>query len=304
MLQSFFIPIMSEQSERTDSPVYFGGYDTLREKSAAHSHFVVLPLFYEPVYIQRSKQRDILLCQVIHDIVSHAPVRHIDDCRGGYRINLVPANEAFHTPYRINDITRLLQFPDKVCRFAHHTSDYDTGSSLLQQPVFLQESIVSGYRIETEFFIIRLLRVGMIYHIIGTFCYSFRFVYRNKLAVDMLTYIIQHATVVTAPAIPQVTSQSVGLDRVQRNYLIGRIGDGSGQNGQAAIGSLLYLRTLFFRYSHPHGIDKYHVIRSQLIQFVGTDFCYLYKRIIISLGYLSETDNLIIDKCYSCRTEP
>ena len=53
----------------------------------------------------------------------------------------------------------------------------------------------------------------------------------------MLTYIIQHATVVTAPAIPQITSQSVGLDRVQRNYLIGRIGGGSGQNGQAAISS-------------------------------------------------------------------
>ncbi len=93
----------------------------------------------------------------------------------------------------------------------------------------------------------------------------------------MLTYIIQHATVVTAPAILQVTSQSVSLDRVQRNYLIGRIGGGSGQNGQAAIGSLLYLRTLFFRYSHPHGIDKYHVVGSQFIQFVGTDFCYLYK---------------------------
>ena len=30
--------IMSEQSERTDSPVYFGGYDTLREKSASKSY--------------------------------------------------------------------------------------------------------------------------------------------------------------------------------------------------------------------------------------------------------------------------
>ena len=94
----------------------------------------------------------------------------------------------------------------------------------------------------------------------------------------MLTYIIQHATVVTAPAILQVTSQSVSLDRVQRNYLIGRIGGGSGQNGQAAIGSLLYLRTLFFRYSlFPMALYKYHVVGSQFIQFVGTDFCYLYK---------------------------
>ena len=102
----------------------------------------------------------------------------------------------------------------------------------------------------------------------------------------MLTYIIQHATVVTAPAIPPVTSQSVQPGSSEIISLC-RIGGGSGQNGQAAIGSLLYLRTLFFPlFSSPWHL-KIPCRRNQFIQFVGTDFCYLYKRIIISLGYLS-----------------
>ena len=49
--------------------------------------------------------------------------------------------------------------PSAVINMAHgRMGDYIV-DYLTQQPVFLQESIVSGYRIETEFFIIRLLRV-------------------------------------------------------------------------------------------------------------------------------------------------
>ena len=79
VLESFTVLIMTEKGKRTDGSVNFRGYDTLREKTAVHTHGIVLPFLCQPVDIERCKQRNVLSGQVVNDVITHSSVSHIDD---------------------------------------------------------------------------------------------------------------------------------------------------------------------------------------------------------------------------------
>ena len=297
-MHPFLVLVMSENDERTERPVNLGGNHALREEPAVHAHFVVLPFFHEPVGIERSKQRNVLLCQIVDDIVAHPSVRHIDDGRRLYRVDVMVADKVFHIAHRIDHIARFFQPADQVGRLPHRAGDDDTRRSFLEQSVLSEKRMVLGNRIEAELLLVRLSRNGMVEHVIGAFYDRFRLMKRKLFAVDVFAHVVKHAPVIVTPAVAQVLFQRIGLKRVDGDDFVRRIGHCRRQDRQPFVCRLLYLRPLFFGDTKPHRIDKDHVVTFELIQLFGIDRCNFNKRIVIGLVNLAQGNDLIIDKSH------
>ena len=119
LLQPILVGTMSKERIRTYGSVDFRHDNALRKEAAVHSHLVVLPLIDYTVDVQWSKQRNVILRKIVHHIVAHASVCHVDYGRGAYRVRLTVLHRCLHVADTVNDVSRLFQCGDQLFRLSH-----------------------------------------------------------------------------------------------------------------------------------------------------------------------------------------
>ena len=283
VLQAFLVEVMPEKGIRTDGTVNLWRDNALRQESAAHAHLVCFPLFYQSVDIQRAEKWNVLLCQIVYHVVAHPSVCHVDDCRGAYGVGHVPPDKRCHCPYGIDHVSGLFEPSDQVGGFAHLPRYDDGGSSLFPQSVPLQKCLIVGNCVEACLFVVRTCGIAVVDQVVRACHYSFRLMDREELAVYLLADIVQHAPVVAPPAVSQILHQCIHLYGIQRDNPVLRIGDGRTQYGHASLCRFPDQRTLFFRDAQSHGIDKYHVVLADSVEFIGAQLADFDERIVVRL---------------------
>ena len=206
VLQAFLILVVPEEDVGADGSVNLRRYDALRKETTAHAHLVVFPFLHQAVDVERGKQRNVLLGKIIYDIITHAPVRHIDDGSGLQGVDVVLVDKRFHVAHWIDHVTGFLQFRNQVGGFAHLSGDDDGRSTFTEEAVGPEEIVICRHRVEAELLFVGLRRVNMVHQVVAALHNRFGLIDGEEFAVDMPAHIVQQAAVVAASAIAQIST--------------------------------------------------------------------------------------------------
>ena len=188
--------IVAEKDERPYSPVNLWSDDTLRHEASVHSHRVIFPVFDKAVHIERGEKRNILFCQIIHDIVSHPAVGHIYHSCHIHAVGMSPAEECSGKSHRIDHVSGLFKPAYEVGRLAHLPCEDDSGGIGIIKPAGFQERLIFRHRIEAEVLVARIGGIRMIKHVVCTLHSHLRLGSLENFPVHMPAHIRKHVLVV------------------------------------------------------------------------------------------------------------
>ena len=123
----------------------------------------------------------------------------------------------------------------------------------------------------------------MIEHAVCAFNRRGRLRSPEDLAVDVPAHIPEHVSVIRPAATGNIAADCRKIGRIQRNYIIGRIGRGYGHHGQTLLCRPAQFLPLVRSYAQPHAVDKYHVIPPGLMKSVGRQFTDFHGPAVIRL---------------------
>ena len=296
LLQSLGVEAVAEERIRAYCAVDFGHDDALRQEAAVHSRLVVLPFIDRTVDVQGSEQRNVFLREIVHHIVSHASVSHVDDGRGTYRIRLTAPHRRLHVADAVDIVARLFQRGDQVFRLSHLPCEDNARGVLFHQTVLAQEGLVFGDAAEIRLLVFWIGRVGVVELLPLPFERGVGLFAVKGLAVDVATDEGKHVAVVAAPSAAEVAFDRGNGSGVGRNDIIVRVGGHRRDDGEPVIGGTLYGCALVGRDAQAHTVDQHHIVLAETVQLLRVERGEADAAVVVGFGDLAERDDLIVYK--------
>ena len=304
LLQPLRIEAVAEERIGPDGSVDFGHDDALRQEAAVHAHLVRLPLVDRPVDVQRGEQRNVALREVVHHVVTHAAVRHVDYGGRAYRIGLTAPHSGLHVADAIDPIARPFQRSDQLLRLAHLTRDDDAGRLFAPQTVFAQKRIVFGDAAEIRLLVFGVVRVDVVEPLLLPFDGGVGLVAVEGLAVDRAADEGEHIAVVAASAAVQIAFDGGNGRRIRRYDCVSGIGCHCGDYGKSVVGGPLYGGPLLGRDTQSHTVYQHQVVFTDVVQLFRVEHRKADAGVVVRLGDLPQRNDLIIYKSDARGGEP
>ena len=286
-IQPFFIDFLRIQYVGINRAIQFGHHNTLRHKSAEHTHRIGFPLLLRLQYRQRRKNGYIPRFQPFDRRIrlSHrqASVRKINDCVRLYRFQKFEPFCARR--HGVNVHSRALKRHNQAVdvgsiaaeRIVQSADDGNPGGMFLIEIIFLQISFVFSDLFEGQVF------VQVKKHVRRNL--KDRIGRRNEVrfAINLLPHITRQTLIVAFVGVVQVASQSGQRYAVEITNGVVGIGCRVNVNGHAPVGNGLKLRALLGGDAHAHAESEYKVIMLESGEMFARYFFVLDKFVGICL---------------------
>ena len=199
---------------------------------------------------------------------------HVYHSRGTHRVGVSACDELLYDADGIDNGTRALEGGDETVCHAHLTREDDARCFGVEFAARAQELLIGCYRPESEI----LVGIGIIEQRRGGNLRVAGHGSEEFLAVDEAAHIAQQVAIVVA-ASGKILFHICRVDRVDRHYLVLRVGGCGGQHGCTPLGGLDKRLALFVGDTQSHAVDKHHVISAGLVEPVGREL----GRVVVSL---------------------
>ena len=296
--------MVPEQRIGTDRTVDLGHHDTLRQESAAHSHFVGFPFIDRTIDVERSEKGDVLPSQIRHDGVTQAAVRHVDDCTGADRIGLSALDQSLHVADRIDRVAGLFQPGDQFGRLAHLPRDDHPRGIRFQQSVLRKKGFVVLHAVEIQLLRLGIRGIGMVKLFQISNDGRLGLLTVEMFAVDRAAQVDEHVAVVAAPSAGKIRLDGGYRGRIGRKDLVGGIGRHGCNDDKTPVGSPLEGVPFLGRDAEPHAVHQHYVITSEPIEMLRFQRSEPDAAVVVCPGDLSEGGGLIVYKCDARGREP